>query len=194
METGGSSCADGRTDLMTWGGVYSIPDRSLIARIAKKVLILPRSGPYPGQAEQELGGEKLLTNSTLRLQKPTVPAASGTGDGSAQKSSIFCGYPQIEGHSAARILAGGPVHYSVSGCCTRFMFHSALHVSSLPSSLRRSWFLSVPDTLASLDVELGEMFHAIAVPPERQPGPDGKSALKSSNLWRQSLRCCQKAD
>ena len=122
---------------MTSGGVYSIPDRSLIARIAKKVLIVPRTGPYPGQAEQELGGEKLLTNSTLRLQKPTVPAASRTGNGSAQKSSIFGGYPQIEGDSASRILTGGPVHYSVSGCCARFMFYSGLHVSSLPSSLRR---------------------------------------------------------
>ena len=182
METGGSSCADGRTDLMTWSGVYSIPDRSLIARIAKKVLILPRSGPYPGQAEQELGGEKLLTNSTLRLEKPTVPAASGTGHGSAQKSSIFGGYPQIEGDSASRILTGGPVHYSVSGCCTRFMFHSALHVSSLPSSLRRLWFLLVMDTLASLDVGLRKMFHAITVPFERQPGRGSKNALKSSSL------------
>jgi len=167
---------------MTWSGVYSIPDRSLIARIAKKVLILPRSGPYPGQAEQELGGEKLLTNSTLRLEKPTVPAASGTGHGSAQKSSIFGGYPQIEGDSASRILTGGPVHYSVSGCCARFMFYSGLHVSSLPSSLRRFWFLLVIDTLASLDVGLGKMFHAITVPFERQPGRGSKNALKSSSL------------
>jgi len=182
METGGSSCADGRTDLMTSGGVYSIPDRSLIARIAKKILVLPRTGPYPGQADQELGGEKLLTNSTLRLEKPTVPAASGTGHGSAQKSSIFGGYPQIEGDSASRILTGGPVHYSVSGCCARFMFYSGLHVSSLPSSLRRFWFLLVIDTLASLDVGLGKMFHAITVPFERQPGRGSKNALKSSSL------------
>ena len=175
-------------------GVYSIPARSLIAGIAKKVLVLPGAGSYPGQAKLELCREQLLTNSALRLQKPTVPAASGTRDRPAQESSIFGRYSQIKCHSASRILTGGPVHYSVSGCCTRFMFYSGLHVSSLPSSLRRSWFLSVPDTLASLDVELGEMFHAIAVPPERQPGPDGKSALKSSNLWRQSLRCCQKAN
>jgi len=104
------------TDLMTWFGVYSIRDRFLIARIPKKVLILPGAGAYSGQAKQKLGGKELLTNSPLRLQKPTVPAASGTGDGSAQKSSIFSGYPQIKGHSASRILTGGPVHYSVSGC------------------------------------------------------------------------------
>ena len=174
METSGSSCADGKTDLMTWSGVYSIPDRSLIARIAKKVLIVPRTGPYPGQAEQELGGEELLTNSTLGLQKPTVPAASRTGNGSAQKSSIFGGYPQIEGHSASWILTGGPVHDSGSGCCARFMFYSGLHVSSLPSLLRRLWFLFVIDTLASLDVELRKMFHAMTVPFEGQLGETAK--------------------
>ena len=159
---------------MTSGGVYSIPDRSLIARIAKKVLVLPGAGSYPGQAKLELCREQLLTNSALRLQKPTVPAASGTGHGSAQKSSIFGGYPQIEGDSASRILTGGPVHYSVSGCSARFMFYSGLHVSSLPSSLRRFWFLLVIDTLANLDVGLGKMFHAITVPFERNPGGAAK--------------------
>jgi len=182
METGGSSCADGRTDLMTWGGVYSIPDRSLIARIAEKVLVLPGAGTYSGQAKQELRREELLANSALRLQKPTVPAASGTGDGSAQESSIFGCYSQIESHSASGILTRGPVDYSVSGCRTRFMFYSGLHVSSLPSSLRRFWFLLVIDTLASLDVGLGKMFHAITVPFERQPGRGSKNALKSSSL------------
>jgi hypothetical protein len=127
----------GEADLVTWSAVYSIPDRSLIARIAKKVLILPGARAYPGQAKQELCGEELLTNSALRLQKPTVSAASGTGDGSTQKASIFGGYSQIEGHSAPRILTGGPVHYSVSGCCARFLFYSGLHVSSLPTSSRR---------------------------------------------------------
>jgi len=127
----------GDADLMTWAGVYPIPNRSLIARIAKKVLVLPAAWAYSGQAKQELGGEEFLANSALRLEKPAVPAASGTGNGSAQKSSIFSSYSQIEGHSAARILTTGPVHYSVSGGRARFMFYSGLHVSSLPSSSRR---------------------------------------------------------
>jgi hypothetical protein len=115
---------------MTWSAVYSIPDRSLIARIAKKVLIVPGAGAYPGHAKQELGGKELLPNSSLRLQKPTVPAASGTGDGSAQKPSIFGGYSQIEGHSTSRILTRGPVHYSLPGGCASFIFYGGLHVSS----------------------------------------------------------------
>lgn len=178
----GSSRADRKADLMTWSGVYSIPDRSLIARIAKKVLIVPGAGAYPGHAKQELGGKELLPNSPLRLQKPTVPAASGTGDGSAQKPSIFGCYSQIEGHSTSGVLTRGPVHYSVAGRCARFMFYSSLHVSSLPSSSRRFWFLVVMDTLASLDAKLGKMFHAITVPPRRQPEGGSKNALKSSYL------------
>jgi hypothetical protein len=164
----------GEADLMTWPGVYSIPGRSLIARIAKKVLVLPGAGADSGQAKQELGGEELLTNSPLRLQKPTVPPAARAGDGSAQESSIFGGYSQIEGHSASRILTGGPVNYSVSGCGTRFMFYSGLHVSSLLSSWRKFWFLVVLDTLASLDVRLRKMFHAIAVPPDANLGEAAK--------------------
>src|SRR5262245_22257289 len=109
---------------MTWCEVYSIRNRSLIARIAKQVLVLPVAGTFSGQAKQELRREQLLTNSALRLQKPAVPAASGTSHGSTQKPSIFGGYSQIESHSASRILTRGPVDYSLSGCRARFMFYS----------------------------------------------------------------------
>jgi hypothetical protein len=106
----------GEADLMTWLGVYSIRDRFLIARIAEKVLVLASAGAYTGQAEQEFRGEELLTDAALRLQKTAMPAASGAGHGSTQKSSIFGCYSQIEGNSASRILTGGAVHDSVSGC------------------------------------------------------------------------------
>src|SRR5262245_57517457 len=96
-------------DLMTWAGVYPIPNQSLIARVAKKVLVLPGARTHPGEAKQELGGEEFLANSALRLQKSTVPAATGTGDRPTQESGIFGRYSQIEGHSAARILTCGPV-------------------------------------------------------------------------------------
>jgi hypothetical protein len=127
----------GEADLVTWAGVYPIPDRSLIARIAKKVLVLPGAGAYSGQAKQELGGKEFLADSALRLEKSTMPAASGTSDGPAQKSSIFGGYSQIEGHSASRVLTTGPVNYSGSGGCARLMFYGGLHVSSFSSSSRR---------------------------------------------------------
>ena len=181
METSGSSRAErnGSDDV-----VWSLLDPRSILNSAN-----PQKGPHPPGCwgllrSSETEAWRQRASHQFALEASETHRAGGIGDRRWIRSKAEHFRRLFGDRRSLRIPDSG----NWSGTLFRVQWSREIHVLQrfacfLPPFIIAEVLVSwVIDTLASLDVEPGKMFHAMTVPPEREPGRVAKNALKSSNL------------